>query len=35
MGVNNIEKITEADLAEKEVSKREFELIKRFLKIDP
>lgn len=35
MGVNNIEQVTEQDLKEKGVTKREFELIKRFLEIDP
>ena len=35
MGVNNIENITDEDLNLKQVSKREFELIKKFLKIDP
>lgn len=35
MGVHNINSITEADLKARGVSKREFELIKQFLAIDP
>lgn len=35
MGVNNIAKITDQDLKENGITKREFELIQRFLDIDP
>ena len=35
MGVHNIAKVTDQDLKEKGVTKREFELIKKFLEIDP
>lgn len=35
MGVHNIEKITDEDLVSKNVSQREFDLIKKFMKIDP
>lgn len=35
MGVNNIAKITDQDLKDKGVTKREFDLIKKFLALDP
>jgi hypothetical protein len=34
MGVNNIDSITDSKLKERGVSKREFELIKKFLSLD-